>query len=302
MTTEQLAIVHHEPRQHAVVEAFAGTGKSSTLAALARAWPDYNGLYIAFKNAIARDACNVFPANVKAKTLHAYAYEALGVGKYWERFALALPKSALEQALQIEVEEAGSVPKRLTSSWRGALERYLLSGDPTLSKGHFNVNQWTVDHAKDLRILRRATDRLVNFETSGIAFTHDLYLKAFSRVGRISHGFDFLMVDEAQDMNPVMIEILRKFDRPMIVVGDPWQSIYRFRGAVSAMEMYGGMQYTLTQSWRFGDSVATLANRLLQRAPMAPGRRIRGHPGRSTTITSAANAGEPRPLLSEAIA
>lgn len=47
--------------------------------------------------------------------------------------------------------------------------------------------------------------------------------------------FDLILVDEFQDTNPVQAEILLQFSRPdrsnLCVVGDPKQSIYRFRDA-----------------------------------------------------------------------
>ncbi len=47
--------------------------------------------------------------------------------------------------------------------------------------------------------------------------------------------FDLIMVDEFQDTNPVQARILKHLSRPgysnLCVVGDPKQSIYRFRDA-----------------------------------------------------------------------
>lgn len=55
--------------------------------------------------------------------------------------------------------------------------------------------------------------------------------------------FDFVFVDEAQDTNPIQRAILRKILKPdgrLIAVGDPAQAIYGFRGADSeALEVLG---------------------------------------------------------------
>ena len=45
-----------------------------------------------------------------------------------------------------------------------------------------------------------------------------------------------LLIDEGQDMNPPMLDIFLKQKTPKIVVGDPHQQIYMFRGAVDALK------------------------------------------------------------------
>jgi len=48
-----------------------------------------------------------------------------------------------------------------------------------------------------------------------------------------------------------------------IFVGDPYQQIYEWRGAVNAMAQIEAPEYGLTDSFRFGPTIATLASRLL---------------------------------------
>lgn len=43
--------------------------------------------------------------------------------------------------------------------------------------------------------------------------------------------FDLLMVDEVQDLNPVQMELASRASKRIVIVGDPRQSIYGFRGA-----------------------------------------------------------------------
>ena len=50
---------------------------------------------------------------------------------------------------------------------------------------------------------------------------------------------------------------------PKILVGDPNQQIYSFRGAVNAMSLVQGSKiHYLTQSFRFGPQVVIAVNRL----------------------------------------
>ncbi|MDH2406059.1 UvrD-helicase domain-containing protein [Bradyrhizobium sp. SSUT18] len=64
---------------------------------------------------------------------------------------------------------------------------------------------------------------------------HDGYLKLWALS---SHAIaaDFILLDEAQDTNPVVLDVLRKQPAQMIYVGDKYQQIYEWRGAVNAME------------------------------------------------------------------
>ena len=51
------------------------------------------------------------------------------------------------------------------------------------------------------------------------------------------YQYDVLLWDEAQDMNPAMLDVCLKQVKPKLVVGDSHQQIYRFRGAVDALRL-----------------------------------------------------------------
>src|SRR5215211_4311410 len=93
-----------------------------------------------------------------------------------------------------------------------------------------------------------------------------------------------LYVDEAQDANPVALAVLEAQRRPTVWVGDPWQSIYRFRGSVNAMRTIAAPQRPLSRSWRFGEGLARLARAVLARTSGPPAVMLRGDPGVETAI------------------
>ncbi|MED0261854.1 UvrD-helicase domain-containing protein, partial [Escherichia coli] len=66
-TDEQSAIIHWQG-QKLVVNAFAGTGKTSTLVQYALANPDSRMLYLAYNRAVRDEAERKFPFNVECKT------------------------------------------------------------------------------------------------------------------------------------------------------------------------------------------------------------------------------------------
>ena len=51
------------------------------------------------------------------------------------------------------------------------------------------------------------------------------------------YQYDVLLWDEAQDMNPAMLDVCLKQVKPKLVVGDSQQQIYSFRGAVDALRI-----------------------------------------------------------------
>lgn len=77
-TAEQDAIVEqYRSGGDLVVEAGAGTGKSSTLRLLGQAEPARRALYLAFNKTIATDAARTFPTNVTCRTVHSLAFQAV---------------------------------------------------------------------------------------------------------------------------------------------------------------------------------------------------------------------------------
>ena len=73
------------------------------------------------------------------------------------------------------------------------------------------------------------------------------------------------MMDEGQDMNPTILDIFNNQDINKIIVGDPNQQIYAFRGAVNALgSVEATHTYHLTQSFRFGPAIGLVANTCLE--------------------------------------
>jgi F-box protein 18 (helicase) len=93
-----------------------------------------------------------------------------------------------------------------------------------------------------------------------------------------------LYVDEAQDANPVTLAILQAQHRPTVWVGDPWQSIYRFRGSVNALRAIAAPQRPLSRSWRFGEDLARLARAILAHTTEPPALAFRGNPETTTLL------------------
>lgn len=91
-----------------------------------------------------------------------------------------------------------------------------------------------------------------------------MYLKVWA-LKKPKLPFDFILFDEAQDANPVLLHLLQEQQSQLIVVGDRYQQIYSWRGSVNAMSTFKTIHSCcLSQSFRFGQSIANVANSILK--------------------------------------
>ncbi|MFG2376940.1 UvrD-helicase domain-containing protein [Streptomyces sp. NPDC048504] len=91
-----------------------------------------------------------------------------------------------------------------------------------------------------------------------------------------------MLLDEAQDTNPVLEEIFLTQDAQRVCVGDPAQQIYEWRHAKDIMSGFPGQRLELTQSFRFGPAIAEVANRWLRAAAAAT--QLTGHAGGASAL------------------
>ena len=95
-------------------------------------------------------------------------------------------------------------------------------------------------------------------------FDHDYYLKIW-QLSSPKINSDFILFDEAQDADPVMLSIIEaQHHAQRIYCGDQFQAIYEWRGAENALsKVKVDQSLWLTQSFRFGAAIASEANDIL---------------------------------------
>ena len=92
---------------------------------------------------------------------------------------------------------------------------------------------------------------------------HDIYLKLWA-LSEPNIPADYVLFDEAQDADPLMLGILLKQRNTQVIyVGDAHQQIYAWRGAINAMQQLPLPESRLTTSFRFGEEIALTANAIL---------------------------------------
>lgn len=254
------------------LEAMAGTGKSTTLKMIANALPAHRKVLLtAFSAQVISDAeAAGYPRNVRAVGNHGLAYGPVG-STYRDRGRMSrrLTPRAIVDVLGIR---DGSLPGGM-SAWEGAhvaldaVLRFQQSADRELALRHVQVPGAFESSAEEVqdaafRLAKRVWAHLCDLN-SHLPITHDTYLKLWA-LSEPRLPYDVLMVDETQDANAVIIDLLTRQDAQMIVVGDPRQQIFSFRGAINAMRRFTvDERLALTQSFRFGPTIAQAANVVL---------------------------------------
>lgn len=308
LTDEQNAVVTtvKEDCPVVVVEAGAGAGKTSTLVACAEALRGKSGLYMTYNKAIANEAKHKMPASTRVSTVHSMAYHAMTKVQR-ERFRSSNPRqpaSEVAKMLDLPTFAVGKdrtlAPTAVASIIKQTIKKFCESGDTEITEHHMpfipgtpdgEIKKGTVHRqiARELIVPHAKTMWEDLLQPRGwVPFTYHTYLKLYE-LSRPKIAADFVMLDEAQDANPVIASILARQDHVQrILVGDSAQAINGWNGAVDALKRFleaypnNSTHLYLSQSWRFGQEVADLANVYL--AAYGTELRLRGNPNIHTTV------------------
>lgn len=250
------------------VVAYAGAGKTSTLVAMANADENRGGLYIAFNKRIAEEADQKFPFNVRCSTAHSLAWRV--ISKQYEKEKMSknprMADAGVRQFSWASPANSREVVARTLRNFMQSDRSELTARDVPnlLNMGFVQAADDNADKAMRREVARTALEvweRMVD-RRNRLPLGHDGYLKLWA-MSKPTIPTDVLFMDEAQDLNPVLVGVVEKQNCQVVSVGDPHQQIYEWRGAIDALERLDGKRCRLTQSFRFGERIATEANRML---------------------------------------
>src|SRR6266852_3623779 len=228
--------------------AYAGTGKTSTLELLAKACSTKPKLCLAFNKRIAEEMAKRFPDTTDCRTFNSLGH------RIWSK---TIPKR-----VTLDTKKTSNLFKEVAKAYskndqKNLWENYFeITSAVGLAKSVGYVPKMAFTSARRLcngeffntledrlsPMLQTVVDQILIWSIKtgyegNLDFNDQIYLPAL--FGGTFPRFPVVMVDEAQDLSPTnhaMIEKLCKHTR-LISVGDPYQSIYGFRGA-----KIGGMQ------------------------------------------------------------
>ncbi|WP_067783486.1 UvrD-helicase domain-containing protein [Actinomyces vulturis] len=266
-------------QQRAVVDAFAcsdlqsvnagaGTGKTTVLRACVKSQPHLRGLYITYSSDLAQSARSDFAGdgtlgkNIDVKTAHALAWKHTAE-PFRQRVKTFVPYQRVAKHMGLKtIETEHGV------FYTSDLMRLIHDGVKMRRLGVGSTRQVLCEHGLEehldrLLYVADAWNEDLDNPKGVFPYTHDDYLVSFVRTG-MDLGYDYLMLDEAQDADRAIATFFERQDCPKISVGDKYQTIYAWRGTVSMFNDDCAC-LDLTYSWRFGPEIASVANTVLSR-------------------------------------
>ena len=255
------------------IVALAGTGKTSTLELLVKARRGRNtssnkGLYIAYNKRIADEARRKLQG-IEIKTMHALAYR-------WAEGIFSKDRLTVAPSLYLlrrHLDKFSRESDELCLTALKTVQRFTWSSDPRPNLNHLPSSEeftWLKSADKSDRRHVVTMARKIWAKSSNpsghdyFPLGHDGYLKLWQLSNPTLSELNYCLVDEAQDLNPVMVSILKLIKPQLVMVGDHFQQIYQWRGAKNALAGKSWLpQLPLSYTFRFGDSIANLANILL---------------------------------------
>lgn len=312
-----------------VIHAVAGSGKTTTLIEIGKRIPrGKSTVALAFNKAMGETLQAKMPYWIQSKTFHSHCYEALKASlskpprvdfkKVGNAFKVLAPNDKIFYRHVSSITKLVGYAKSSGLGTSGeAVEGGVVALEPATypdrmpdgfyAKKAKDMDEWQqwadlidyfdvdTEDANELILYAQLTLNASNEDITKVDFDDMLYLTLLRNVP--FQRADFLLVDEAQDLNGVQRELLGRmiktyecpskiawpndhhecpdcyntgeiFSGRLIAVGDPHQAIYGFRGADAdgmekITEAFGAKVLPLSVSYRCSHAVIAEANKVL---------------------------------------
>lgn len=262
------------PGGHLVIEALAGTGKTTTIVEALAHTPELDSaLLCAFNKSIASELQTRVPEGVQVSTLHSLGLRAITRAMGRRELDAGYVGAWLRGQL-FDRKERTSVSK-LVSAAKGTLS--WLPSELDALADRFEIDLQPHRRRELLGVASRCLEFCRAQESGPIDYDDMIWLPAVHDLG--VGPFDWVFVDETQDLNPAQLDLVKRAiddGGRIVAVGDRRQSIYGFRGAdrEAIPRMIRELAATvlpLTITYRCPLSVVAEAQRLVPELEAAPG-------------------------------
>lgn len=275
----QLAIFSEAERnsdKNLMVQAVAGSGKSTTLEELSKRVGD--SLLLAFNRAIAED--------LKKRGLNARTFNSLG-WQLWKdnRPGVQLDAQKNRKLLEDMIGKSqvfwdyGTEICKLVSLMKSLAYGIGSSVYPDEVEDLIESYDLDIEPSRRPEIAMLAVQLFVRSVEWEKSYDYDDQLYIPVHRGWIYPSYSNLLIDEYQDLNPIqdiIIKLMHKDGSRIIGVGDRWQSIYGFRGAMTdsmdrAVHDLNMLELPLSISYRCARMVVEEARTLCPHIEARPG-------------------------------
>lgn len=304
LTSEQNEFVNSEinliPRHIIAVQAHAAAGKTITMELFFRNHPESRFLMLYFNKNIADSSKKKLKdlSNCICHTYHGLAYAIIVQQHGYKLFMPSIRAKYYNQCIQNYMKKidllddfadrfkfqnrmAWKDPAQNKTLWIHALatlDEFCYSADTIIEEKHcvrLNANEVKIQNLpnkKDVLILANyILSIIVKGELKTINHPLSIKLLHLKKID-LSKMFEVIALDEAQDCFPVMMEVMMNQNVAYMVVGDSNQSILGWIHAKNAITNLCNripkehqIHFTLSESFRFGPSIAKLCNNLFEK-------------------------------------
>lgn len=279
----QLDIYHAVQNEtcHLLIDAKAGSGKTTTIVnALQYIAKDKKILMGAFNASIRDELRSRVSAHVDVKTSHQLGKSVLSrkyrlpVDTKGKKLKDALLYCAVQWGwavqgskgyyIEKDFQDNEKVVKKLANLCR--MKMQFKPDEVRLIAEHYNLEiTEQEEHLKVIEVLRKMCDK-----HTMIDFADMLFLPLIDKQA-VFPQYDWILVDEAQDLNAAQLQLYQKCLAPsgrMVFVGDPRQAIYGFMGADAnsfnnIASIPNMKQLPLNECYRCGKKIIEYVNRLV---------------------------------------
>jgi UvrD/REP helicase N-terminal domain/UvrD-like helicase C-terminal domain len=255
------------PDQDIMLEAVAGSGKTTTIIEATRYAPG-SSIFMAFNKAIAEDIRSKGPA-ADVKTLNALGHGLMMQNRPSSKLNARKTLEILKQIMgdSSEFRDFGYTLSRIVGL--GKNNCLGLDEPPDASDFQSIIDAYAfdipVEKQSDYAVICREAFEQSRLLTAEFDFDDQLWVPLFE--GWEFPHYDNAFIDECQDLSPIqhrMAQALKTRGARIVGVGDRHQAIYGFRGAsVGSMdelkEMFGMIELPLSISYRCSKMVVMTA-------------------------------------------
>ena len=268
LTAQQQAVIN--TNTNVVINAVAGSGKTTTLVAYAKSRPATSKiLYLAFNKTVKTEAQEKFAkagiTNITIETAHSLAYNYIVKNsnykvcagyKSYEWIALLGIQTGDKNTDYIIANHVNKFIAYFCNSPANKVQALQYTDVISDPKAKLFVSNFYTQIEKYTRLA------LAKMYTAQIEVTHDFYLKQF-QLSNPTLPYHYILFDEGQDASAAMLLVFLQQKAIKVIVGDIHQQIYGWRYAINSLQQVNFPVYHLSNSFRFDDEIALIANKVL---------------------------------------